>query len=501
MSFNFMLKGSSAKVQNLQIRKEVVTTKPAAPSRALSGPQRPNASNTPKSNSKETNGAANGKVGKASPNQLKVQKRAPVKRRTPSEATPAFSSDDSDEESPERPAKKAKAEAHDLDTKRRVRCREAFSEDKKGDLSMVHAADITSLDRATKYVLAFEGASESSEVILQYPSASPRERYLLVKPKIIKSDNNDFNALEDIIHVMRQVIDHYLPPEQRDIFDDDRSGFPQRLNRSVHHKSEEELRKVIDDWNKALQELVDEGIIAKALDEWHSIHPKLAERILSQACARTVSLGVKSLREYENGTDNVYGELLPRFVSKILREDTHMKSDQVFIDLGSGVGNVVLQAALEVGCESWGCEMMKNSCNLAETQQKEFQARCRLWGLKPGEIHLERGDFLTNTAIAKVIPRADVVLVNNQAFTPELNERLTSLFLDLKEGARIVSLKSFVPAGRKISARNLNSPFNVLEPEQKEYYSECVSWTDAPGTYYVSRKDTRKIRAFAARNK
>lgn len=322
-----------------------------------------------------------------------------------------------------------------------------------------------------------------------------------MKPKIIKSDNNDFNALEDIIHVMRQVIDHYLPPEQRDIFNDDRSGFPQRLNRSVHHKSEEELRTVIDDWNRELQELVDQGVIAKVLDEWHSIHPKLVERILSQACARTVSLGVKSLREYENGTDNVYGELLPRFVSKILREDTHMKSDQVFIDLGSGVGNVVLQAALEVGCESWGCEMMKNSCNLAETQQKEFQARCRLWGLKPGAIHLERGDFLTNTAIAKAIPRADVVLVNNQAFTPELNERLTSLFLDLKEGAKVVSLKSFVPAGHKISARNLNSPFNVLEPVQKEYYSECVSWTDAPGTYYVSRKDTRKIRAFAARNK
>lgn len=300
---------------------------------------------------------------------------------------------------------------------------------------------------------------------------------------------------------MRQIIDHYLPQEQRDIFDDDHSGFPQRLNRSVHHKSEEELRTVIDDWNYALHGLIDQGIIAKVLDEWHSIHPKLVERILSQACARTVSLGVKSLREYENGTDNVYGELLPRFVSKILREDTQIGSDQVFVDLGSGVGNVVLQAALEIGCESWGCEMMKNSCNLAEVQQKEFQTRCQLWGLEAGTIHLERGDFLTNTAIAKVIPRADVVLVNNQAFTPELNERLTSLFLDLKEGARIVSLKSFVPAGHKISARNLNSPFNVLEVQQKEYYSECVSWTDAPGTYYVSRKDTRKIQAFAARNK
>ena len=326
-------------------------------------------------------------------------------------------------------------------------------------------------------------------------------RYRLVKPKVLKSDNNDFNALEDIIHVMRRVNEYYLPQSERNVFDDEHSGFPQRLSRAVQHKSEQKVVTVIEDWNAALQTLVDGGVITKSLKECRSIHPKLVERILSQACARTVSLGVKSLREYENGTDNVYGELLPRFVSKILREDTRIRSDQVFVDLGSGVGNVVLQAALEIGCESWGCEMMKNSCNLAELQQKEFQARCRLWGLAVGEIHLERGDFLTNAAIAKIILRADIVLVNNQAFTPELNERLTSLFLDLKEGAKIVSLKSFVPAGHKISARNLNSPFNVLEVQQKEYFSECVSWTDAPGTYYVSRKDSRKLRAFAARNK
>jgi H3 lysine-79-specific histone-lysine N-methyltransferase len=321
-----------------------------------------------------------------------------------------------------------------------------------------------------------------------------------VKPKFVRSENNDFNALEDIIHVMRQVIDHYLPDAEREHWDDDQIGYPQRLKRAVNHKSEEEVRNVLEEWSTALQNLVKSGTIAKTLDNWPGIHPDLVERILSQACSRTVSLKVTSLKEYENGTDNVYGELLPKFVSKILREETHMKSDQVFVDLGSGVGNCVLQAALEIGCESWGCEMMKNCCNLAELQQAEFEARCTLWGLQPGSIHLERGDFLTNPEIARILPRADVVLVNNKAFTPELNERLTSMFLDLKEGAVVVSLKSFVPPGHKISARNLNSPYNVLDVEEKEYSSACVSWTDAPGPYYVSRKDTSRIRAFANKN-
>ncbi|MCJ1376953.1 Nucleosomal histone H3-Lys79 methylase [Xylographa soralifera] len=503
MSFNYLLKKSSASTQSLQIRKEVVTTKTTIRTASLlnAAPR----SNGLQPSRKQTKRPQD--KGRRSPlHTVKKENEATRKRRTPSQGLVNFSSDDSEveeeeEEEEEGSRKKLKAELdQDPDLKRQVRNKTAFSEDDEGIFPMVHAADIPSLDKTTKYVPSFEGLPENTEVSLQYPSASQRERYLLMQPRTKRSDNNDFNALEDIVHVMHQVIAHYLPLSQRELFDNDATGYPKRLHRAISRKSEHELKTVIEDWNDALSKLRSEGVISKILDEYHSIQPDLVERILSQACARTVSLGVKSLREYENGTDNVYGELLPRFVSRILREDTHLKSDQTFVDLGSGVGNVVLQAALEIGCESWGCEMMKNTCDLAEQQQTEFEARCRLWGLVAGDIHLERGDFLSNTAIAKILPKADVVLVNNQAFTPQLNERLTSLFLDLKEGCRIVSLKSFVPAGHKISARNLYSPFNILEVEQKEYFSECVSWTAAPGTYYVSRKDSRKIKAFAARN-
>ena len=76
------------------------------------------------------------------------------------------------------------------------------------------------------------------------------------------------------------------------------------------------------------------------------------------------------------------------------------------VDLGSGVGNVVLQAALEIGCESWGCEMMPNACTLADLQQAEFKARCRLWGITPGKTRLVQGDFLTEQSIIEVLKRA-----------------------------------------------------------------------------------------------
>ena len=312
--------------------------------------------------------------------------------------------------------------------------------------------------------------------------------------------NDDFKALEDIREVMETIISNYLPSAEAAKMQNDSTGLIRRLKRATERRAGNEYTDFVQEWNDTLIDLRKDGSISKTIDGWKWVDLKLLERILTQTYSRTVSPRVHTLRHYQNGTDNVYGELLPKFVSLILKQDVKMKSDQIFVDLGSGVGNCVLQAALEVGCESWGCEMMDNACDLAELQEKEFSARCRLWGLSAGAIHLERGDFLKNPAILKILQKADVILVNNQAFTPNLNEDLTNLFLDLKEGAKIVSLKSFVPHGHKITSKNLSAACNRLEVVQKNYFSACVSWTETAGTYYVSTKDSSKVQAFAEKN-
>lgn len=296
---------------------------------------------------------------------------------------------------------------------------------------------------------------------------------------------------------METVINNYLPVPDASTMQNESTGLIRRLKRVVERRAGTEYVEHVQEWNDLIVELKRNGSIAKVIDQWKHVDLKLLERILTQTYSRTVSPRVHMLRQYENGTDNVYGELLPKFLSVILKKDVELKSNQVFVDLGSGVGNCVLQAALEVGCESWGCEMMENACDLAELQEQEFNARCRLWGLSVGQIRLERGNFLENENILKMLPKADVILVNNQAFTPRLNENLTNLFLDLKEGAKIVSLKSFVPHGHKISHKNLSAACNHLSVDQKTYYSSCVSWTDAPGTYYVSTKNSARVKAFA----
>jgi H3 lysine-79-specific histone-lysine N-methyltransferase len=265
----------------------------------------------------------------------------------------------------------------------------------------------------------------------------------------------------------------------------------------------DDFKDAVHVYNEELERLITGGVLAMNLDNRHDLPHDMVHLILGQVYDRAVSPQVDLLKAYENGTDNVYGELLHPFVSRILKE-TKLKSDQVFVDLGSGVGNVVLQAALEVGCESWGCEMMENATKLAERQEKEFEARCRLWGVQPGKVRLEKGDFLENGPIKEAIKSADVILVNNQAFTSDLNRKLVDLFLDVKDGCQIVSLQPFGKLDKDITPRNIEDPACSLRPDNKErtFSARDVSWTDGGGWYHIATKDRqrqqRKIEEFGS---
>ncbi|KAI9718416.1 MAG: Nucleosomal histone H3-Lys79 methylase [Candelaria pacifica] len=495
-------KGSEPiKTQNLQIRREVVKpiaksgiSKVTAPSSKRRNVSSSTADRQLSVRTSEKSTADKGYHGLAS---RSLKSRSNGRNKQPSPAPPLFSpsSEDNDSaESSEGPRKRLKiSSSSEPDLKRLVRSKQAFSEDDKGVFAMVHAAEIASLEEPNKFNAAFGESSTAGNIFLQYPSASQQERYELVAPNDRHKD--EFKPLEDIIQVIEHVARYYLPEADSEALTNDSTGLLRRLRRSITRRNEEDFQDIIAEYNHAIIRLRKIGTIAKSLDGKHSLELALIKRILDQTYSRTVSLRVASLKQYQNGTDNVYGELLPRFISKIFK-DTGLKSEHLFIDLGSGVGNVVLQAALEVGCESWGCEMMDTPCDLAELQEREFKARCRLWGLAIGDIHLERGDFLANMNIRKMLPKADVLLVNNQAFTPGLNDSLLHLFLDLKEGCQIVSLKSFVPSGHKLTTRNMGSPVNLLDVHEKQYFSASVSWTDAGGTYCVARKDSSRLRNF-----
>jgi H3 lysine-79-specific histone-lysine N-methyltransferase len=151
-------------------------------------------------------------------------------------------------------------------------------------------------------------------------------------------------------------------------------------------------------------------------------------RIIDETYQRSVGPHVESLKNYEAFSSSVYGELMPHFISDIIAE-TCLNQNSFFIDLGSGVGNVVIQASLQSGCKSYGIELMPSPAKVARNQLEQVKVRCRMWGVSLGDVELEEGDMLNSQRLTELIPKADVILVNNKVFlqsrqsflTPEYN--------------------------------------------------------------------------------
>lgn len=130
------------------------------------------------------NGKASRKSDKLLPRTaLKSGSSKPTGRKRPSPAQKPLTSsaESSDTEDSFDARKRAKISVStEPDLKRKVRSLEAFSPEQDA-FQMVHAADIASLDKATKFRSAFEEPSVLANVSLQYPSASQRERYFILK--------------------------------------------------------------------------------------------------------------------------------------------------------------------------------------------------------------------------------------------------------------------------------------------------------------------------------
>lgn len=299
----------------------------------------------------------------------------------------------------------------------------------------------------------------------------------------------------DIIESVTQALTFYLPPEASEPLLDDLTGLPAQLKRAATRLDKEGFMNAVNQFNRQIQEGRANGKISSTLDSRSHVPFALAERIISQVYERTISPKADTLRKYESFSDSTYGEILPMFASQIFRE-AKLTPKSVFVDLGSGVGSIVLQAALEYGCESYGIEFEEIPAALANAQATELTARARLWGLDVGSVDLWQGDFFNSKKLSDILRRADVVLVNNQAFSSITNDRLVSLFLDVKEGARIVSLKSFVPSGFEIDDRTSGDPRATLSVVRCEYWTGYVSWKAEGGEYYIATKDMTELREF-----
>lgn len=90
-----------------------------------------------------------------------------------------------------------------------------------------------------------------------------------------------------------------------------------------------------------------------------------------------------------------------------------------------------------------------------------FQKWMAWYGKQYGKYQLVKGDFLSDEHRDK-ITNATIVFVNNYAFGPQVDHMLKQRFADLKDGARIVSSRSFCPLNFRMSERNLSGNYLIV---------------------------------------
>lgn len=350
-----------------------------------------------------------------------------------------------------------------------------------GKADLIHGRGIC-IRWAKKYKPVFPQEPAPPVVHLQYPSPSKPERFELSVPR----DLSDFNPLEDIYFTIEEIVQHYLPPDLAAEMSSEVDGTVRLLKRAVHKKESKDFINTIEKFNKTIQKNIENGTIATVLDEKHAIPLSLVRRIIDQVYWRRVSPFAHVLKRVK-GKETTYGELLAPFVHTIFQQ-TNLDSQSVFVDLGSGVGNVVLQSALQTGAESHGIEIMDAAAGYANDQATELRARAKLWNISLGPLTLLHGDFLESPQIDDALRRADVVLVNNKVFPSKLNNQLLDKFLDLKQGCRVVSLASFGGGGGKHGARNENSIANLFDEERYDSGTGSVSWAGESVEYFIMTK-------------
>ncbi|SJM87117.1 related to Histone-lysine N-methyltransferase, H3 lysine-79 specific [Zygosaccharomyces bailii] len=292
-----------------------------------------------------------------------------------------------------------------------------------------------------------------------------------------------YNPMSEIGKIIEYMAAIFLPQPYADELK--RTIVPQ-LNQAFDHRNTSEFASLVRKYNLAVEKIPR----AETLDHLANVKTiplSYIHDFLHIVYTRSIFPECKRLKQYEAFSNYVYGELLPTFLSEAF-ERCNLKPGQIFMDLGSGVGNCVIQAALECGCSlSFGCEIMSNASDLTEYQHRELLERCKLFGLKlaPVEFSL-RQSFIGNKRVDELMPLCDVLLVNNFLFDSKMNTEVEKLIQSAKVGCKIITLKNLRSSGYTINFFNLESILNRLHVERFELKNDSVSWTHTGGEYYIS---------------
>ncbi|OAF68859.1 hypothetical protein A3Q56_03394 [Intoshia linei] len=152
----------------------------------------------------------------------------------------------------------------------------------------------------------------------------------------------------------------------------------------------------------------------------------------------------KKLNDYEAFSPNVYGKSSFNFIQHLLKI-VKIKPNQQFVDLGSGIGNVIVHiAALQICKKCLGIEKFDIPAYFAVLFEYEF---------KPLMSFLGRGysDFALH-----LIYDSELIFVNNYIFGPKIDHTLKQCCQNCREKTQIISSRAFCQMKMRVSDRSLS---------------------------------------------
>ncbi|XP_061681046.1 histone-lysine N-methyltransferase, H3 lysine-79 specific isoform X2 [Syngnathoides biaculeatus] len=316
---------------------------------------------------------------------------------------------------------------------------------------------------------------EKLELRLKSPVGAEAAGYPWPLPVYDKHHDAAHEIIETIRWVCEEIPDLKLAMENYVLIDYDT-------------KSYESMQRLCDKYNRAIDSIHQ---LWKGTTQPMKLNKRpsngLLRHILQQVYNHSVT-DPEKLNNYEPFSPEVYGETSFDLVAQII-DEMEMMDEDTFVDLGSGVGQVVLQVAAATNCKHYyGVEKADIPATYAETMDKEFKKWMKWYGKKHGEYTLERGDFLSEEWKER-IANTSIIFVNNFAFGPEVDHQLKERFANMKEGGKIVSSKPFAPLNFRINSRNLSDIGTIMRVVELSPLRGSVSWTGKPVSYYLHTID------------
>uniref|UniRef100_I3JAW6 Histone-lysine N-methyltransferase, H3 lysine-79 specific n=1 Tax=Oreochromis niloticus TaxID=8128 RepID=I3JAW6_ORENI len=313
---------------------------------------------------------------------------------------------------------------------------------------------------------------EKLELKLKSPVGAEPAGYPWPLPVYDKHHDAAHEIIETIRWVCEEIPDLKLAMENYVLIDYDTKSF-------------ESMQRLCDKYNRAIDSIHQ---LWKGTTQPMKLNKRpsngLLRHILQQVYNHSVT-DPEKLNNYEPFSPEVYGETSFDLVAQIIDEMEMMEED-TFVDLGSGVGQVVLQVAAATNCKHYyGVEKADIPATYAETMDKEFKKWMKWYGKKHGEYTVSR--FLCDTSCTFIAHT--IIFVNNFAFGPEVDHQLKERFANMKEGGKIVSSKPFAPLNFRINSRNLSDIGTIMRVVELSPLRGSVSWTGKPVSYYLHTID------------